>query len=76
MSNSYLSQFTFVGRGIWKQETYGMSIMLNEDYNRTYRAYHWDRPLWRFVAKNKNGNPIRFRSAEAAARHLFKGGLS
>jgi hypothetical protein len=66
-----LSKFTFVGNGLWWNETDNVSVMLSEDYKRTFRAYRWHRPHYRHIVKNKNGNDMRFRSAEAAAKYVL-----
>ena len=65
-----LAKFTFVSNGKWRNEKNNTSIMLDEDYKRTYRAYLSPHPDYHFTVKNKKGNDMRFRSAEAAARYL------
>jgi hypothetical protein len=68
---TYLSLFEFKGHGLWVNEAEQMCVMLNEDYKRTFRAYLSRRPSPYAVIVNANGNPLRFRSAEAAAKHLL-----
>lgn len=68
---TYLSLFAFKGHGLWVNEAEQMCVALNEDYNRTFRAYLSRRPNAYSVIVNENGNPLRFRSAEAAAKHLL-----
>ena len=68
---TYLSLFVFKRPGLWVNEAEGMSIVLNEDYGRTFRAYlsaHRDPDT---IVVNENGNAVRFRTAEAAAKHLL-----
>jgi hypothetical protein len=65
-----LEQFTFIGNGIWRHKEAAMSISLNEDYHRTFRAYRNVRPYYDMV-RNGKGNEMRFRSAEAAASYLI-----
>ena len=68
---NYLDLFERKDRGLWVNEADNCSIKLNEDYGRTFRAYlsrHRDPAT---VVVNANGNAVRFRSAEAAAKHLL-----
>lgn len=68
---TYLSLFESKGHGLWVNEAEQMCVALNEDYKRTFRAYVSPRPSAYHVVVNENGNPVRFRSAEAAAKHLL-----
>lgn len=71
-----LDHFTFISSGNWVNEADCVSFRLNEDYGRTYHAYRAARPYSNYydglIVTNKNGNPIRFRSTEAAAAYLMK----
>jgi hypothetical protein len=67
----YLDLFVSKGRGLWVNDADQMCIMLDEDYKRTFRAYLRPYPSPSYVIVNENGNPLRFRSAEAAAKHLL-----
>jgi hypothetical protein len=67
-----LSQFEFLGHGSWRNAEANVSVSVCEDTHRTFRAYAWRYPHYRFVLKNANGNDIRFRSAEAAAAYALK----
>jgi hypothetical protein len=67
-----LDNFKFVGSGIWWNETDNVSVMLNEDYRKAFNAYAYHRPNYHYVMRNKTGNPIRFRSREAAMSHALK----
>ena len=63
-----------VQRGVWVHDASGASIHIDEDYCRTFRAY-WaqgNRLSCDVVVRNKAGNPLRFRSSEAAATYLLK----
>ena len=64
-----MENFKFVGSGIWRNEIDNVSVM--EDYRKTFRAYAWYRPNHHHVMLNAAGNPIRFRSREAAMRHAL-----
>jgi hypothetical protein len=70
---NHLASFRFVGRGHWVHDEKKLSIMLDEDYGRTFRAYYSPYASLATVAVNKAGSVMRFRSAEAAARYLEKG---
>jgi hypothetical protein len=67
---NYLSRFKFIGNGVYLNDADNMSIALY-DTHRSFRAYRHRNPLYRFMVKNKSGNDMRFRSAEAAAKHLY-----
>lgn len=68
---TYLSLFEFKGHGLWINEAENMSIVLDSAHRRTFTAHLCRRPEWRHVVVNEKGNPLRFRSAEAAAKHLL-----
>ena len=68
---TYLSLFERKRPGLWVNEADQMCIKLNEDYRRTFTAYLDNRPNPSKVIVNEKGNPLRFRSAEAAAKHLL-----
>jgi hypothetical protein len=63
--------FRFAGNGIWVNDTYSVSVALNEDYGRTFRAYADARPYSKHLLRNAAGNPIRFRSREAAMAYAL-----
>jgi hypothetical protein len=68
---NYLDLFVWKHPGFWINEAEGMCILLDEDYKRTFRAYLRPHPSPSYVVVNEKGNPLRFRSAEAAAKHLL-----
>lgn len=70
--NSALSQFKWVAKGLWLHEPMAACVHLDEDYGRTFRAYHCKWPYLSEIVRGKNGRVMRFRSAEAAAAYLLK----
>ena len=64
--------FEFIANGLWANNAKGLCIMINEDYGNTFRAYSAARPFSHYILKNKNGNAIRFRSPQSAARFALK----
>ena len=68
---TYLSLFEWKHPGFWVNEAENTCIVLDEDYKRTFRAYLERYPVGHAVVLNENGNPLRFRSAEAAAKYLL-----
>lgn len=68
----HLDSFRFVGRGRWVHDDKKLHIDLDDDYGKTFRAYTSAYASQDTLVRNKAGNVMRFRSAEAAARYLLK----
>jgi hypothetical protein len=72
MTKADLAAFRFAGRGRWVHDDKKLLIDLDDDYGRTFRAYTSAYASQDTLMRNKAGNVMRFRSAEAAARYLLK----
>lgn len=64
-----MNDWKFIGDGIWINEKLDRRVFLNEDYRTTFRAARKARGTFQDVFVNAAGNPIRFRSREAAMRY-------
>jgi hypothetical protein len=70
--------FKFTGHGVWVSEELQACIKFDEAYRNTFTAFTKARPSsdWIYgggsICRNKQGNPIKFRSREAAESYLVK----
>jgi hypothetical protein len=62
------------GQGTWVDDVRGVCVSINEDTCLTYCAFRSPRPVGSWysdaIVRNAAGNPVRFRSVEAAIKAL------
>lgn len=66
MSNRFGFEQVYPGK--WKHAETGNTIILDEDYKKTYRVYNVDRTGHTERLRNPDGRVIRFRTIEGAAK--------